>query len=149
MGLSCGKMDGVASGICLTILLVLDVQPLLAGSSYCRGPGGWALPTMAAAERIVVVFNSRKALLYHSDNTAATLPRPRSVSQSPSLSSPLFPYQGNSVVSCAIEVEEEFPSVCAGVSFGSWRDPTQWDAVKKGHAYRRRSSALSKEQAPQ
>lgn len=148
MGLSCGKMDGAASGIFLTILLVLDTQPLLAGSFSCHGPGGWALPTMAAAERIVVVFNSRKALLYHSDNRAATLPRPRSVGQSPSLSSPLFPYQGNSVVSRAAEAEEEFPSVCAGVSFGSWRDPMQWDTVKKSRTYRR-SSALSKEQSPQ
>lgn len=62
----------------------------------------------------------------------ASLPHPGFVSQSLSLFLPLFPYQGNSVVSRATEVEEEFPFVFARISLGSWKDVVQWGGSKEG-----------------
>ena len=64
-GLSCWqahfKMRGIASEIFLSVFLVLDVQQLLAASSYCCGPNGWVLRTTAVAcvlvERIVSLWS--------------------------------------------------------------------------------------------
>lgn len=56
------------------------------------------------------VFNIKKALLCYSGNTDGESSTSK-MCEPVSLFSLLFPCQGNSVVSCATEVEEEFPSV--------------------------------------
>lgn len=71
--------------------------------------------TCASGENCLTVelcFNVKKALLHYSGNTdsessTSKVWEPISLSLVP----PLFPYQGNSVVLCAAEVEEEFPFV--------------------------------------
>lgn len=146
---------GAASEIFLTIFLIQNVQLPLVGSSFCCGPSGGALhprqlhvPWQRELSHCGVVLNVKKTLLCFNDNTEGESSTSR-ICEPISLSFflPFFPYQGNSVVPRAAEVEEEFPFVNARISFGSWKDLTQWDAVKKGKAYGRRNTGLSKEGA--
>lgn len=88
-----------------------------------------------------VVFDVKKALLYYSNSTDGKCSTSE-ICEPISLFPSLFPYQGNSVVSCATAAEEEFPFVYARISFGSWKDLMQWDAVRRGKAHRRRNTGL-------
>lgn len=137
------KMHGIGSEIFLTIFLIPDIQLLLAESSYCHGPNGWVLHTTAenclTAELYLTLKRPYCIIVII---LTVSLTHPRFVSQSLSLFPPLFPYQGNSVVPCIAEIEEEFPFVYTRITFGSWKDLMQRDAVKKGKAYRRGNTGL-------
>lgn len=147
-------MHGLASEIFLMLFLVLDNQLLLAGSFFCPGPTGWELHTMAVAcmlaERDVslgVVFNTKKALLYYSDNTDSE-PSTSKICEPMSLSSPLF----------FLIKERKFCTVICCRNRGRipfyvhqnlfWQlERSGAIGVKKGKSYRRRNTGLSEGRA--